>query len=73
MRGLAFWDGLARDITFAWRSLRKQRAFTLVSIVTLALGIGATTAIFTVLNGVVLLPLPYPDPQRLVTSGKTTR
>src|SRR5262249_11525903 len=51
----------------ACRLLRRQPAFTLVAILTLALGIGTTTAVFTVVNGVLLRSLPYRDPSRLVT------
>src|SRR5689334_10618379 len=54
-----------RDVSFAVRTLRKNPAFTLTAIVTLALGIGATTAIFSVVNSVLLRPLPYDHPERL--------
>src|SRR5215212_378707 len=55
-----------RDFRFACRLLRRQPAFSGVAILTLALGIGATTAVFTVVYGVLLRPLPYRDPARLV-------
>ena len=58
-------DTLVQDIRFGWRLLRRTPGFTLSAVLALALGIGATTAIFSVLDRVVLRPLPYPDPDRL--------
>ena len=59
-------DSLWKDIRFSWRGLLKRPAFTLVALVILALGIGANTAIFTLINAVVLKPLPVRNPDELV-------
>src|SRR5690349_12019475 len=59
-------DDLPRDAAYAVRSLRRSPAFTGAAVLTLAIGIGATTAIFSVINRVLLQPLPFPDGDRLV-------
>jgi predicted permease len=65
-RRTAFVDTLWQDVKYAWRGMLKTPGFSVVVIVTLALGIGANAAIFSVLNNVVLRPLPYQDPEGLV-------
>jgi putative ABC transport system permease protein len=72
-RRLPMLDTLTQDVRYAWRLLRKQPAFTAAAVLTLTLGIGATTAIFSVVDGVLLRPVPFADHEQLMMMWETDR
>jgi putative ABC transport system permease protein len=66
-------DGLAQDLKLAVRSLARQKAWTSVAVLTLALGIGANSALFTIINAVLLRPLPYPSSSQIVSISESDK
>ena len=73
MRGTNFLENLKQDLHYAVRTLAKNRGFTAVMVMTVALSIGATSAIVSVVDGVLLRPLPYREPARLVNIFTSTQ
>jgi predicted permease len=71
-RGTRWLEDLWQDFRYALRTLRQKPGFAAVALLTLALGIGATTVMFTVINGVLLKPYPFPQPSRLVSLQEKT-
>src|ERR1700683_5292375 len=65
-RGLPWLDVLTQDLRFTFRTLRRERGFAIVAVLILALGIGANVAVFSVVNTILLSPLPFPSAQQLV-------
>ena len=70
--GWTWLDGLVEDLRYATRRLARSPGFTMTAVLTLAFGIAATTAIFSIVEGVLLRPLPFADPDRVVVLGDTT-
>ncbi len=66
MRSSDHWDDIGRNLAFAFRQLVRNRVFSVVSVLTVALAIGATTSIYSVVDGILLRPLPYPESDELV-------
>lgn len=73
MNSLPVLEPLVRDLRYAFRMLRKTPGFTAIALVTLAVGIGVNSAVFTVVNALLLKPLPFPEPARLATVSSLTR
>lgn len=66
-RGTRWFEDLSQDVRYGWRGLQRNRGFAIVAVVTLALGIGANTAVFGVINALLLRPLPVSDPSGLIS------
>lgn len=72
-RGFPWLDALLQDVRFGLRSLRRNPGFTAVAVLTMALGIGANTAVFSVVNAAIMRPLRFPDPDRLMVILSASR
>jgi len=72
-RGTRWLEDMWQDLRYTLRTLRQRPGFAVVALATLALGTGATTVMFTVINGVLLKPLPYPAPEKLVKVEEQTK
>ena len=66
-------DSLFKDLRYGIRSLSKHPGFTVIAVLTIALGVGANTAIFSVINGVLLKALPFPDSQQLISMSESSK
>src|SRR3954453_13737571 len=69
-RGLPWLDVLAQDLRFTFRTMRRERGFAIVAVLILALGIGANVAVFSVVNTILLSPLPFPAAQQFVRTNE---
>src|ERR1051326_4929707 len=70
VHGSRLLEGLRHDLRYGWRMLRKTPGFTLVAVLTLALGIGANTAIFSLIDAIIFRSMPIADPQKLIVSDR---
>ena len=73
VRGLSFWDALSQDVRFGIRTLRRSPGYSIAAVLILALGIGANTAMFSVISGVLLKPLPFRSGDDLVLVQHTSQ